>query len=192
MKNITIIGDIHGKIYQYHNIIKQSNKSIQVGDLGFKNHHQYVLDNIDTNLHKVNFGNHDDYSFLNKPHSLGNYSNFDNIMSIRGALSIDKHLRKENVDWWSNEELTYYEMQNAIDVYQKYKPSIVITHDCPNIVRHELFNITEKSLTSNGLQIMFEIHPPDLWIFGHHHKSKKQKVNGTQFICLAELETYII
>lgn len=44
------------------------------------------------------------------------------------------------------------------------------------------------NITSDGLQAMFEIHQPDIWIFGHHHKSIDTIVNGTRFICLKEAD----
>ena len=68
----------------------------------------------------------------------------------------------------------------------------MITHDCPHEARKQLFGIDEKSITTNGLQAMFESHQPDLWVFGHHHKSKNELINGTRFICLTELETMVI
>ena len=192
--HIIVIGDVHGKINRYKKILDTNNsyKSIQVGDFGFKREHKWHLENIDSTKHKINFGNHDDYTFLNKPHSLGNFSLNGKIMTIRGADSIDKAYRTENKDWWRNEELNYTEMQQAIDAFSIYKPEIVITHDCPQQVRSQLFGINEKSITSNGLQAMFEIHQPDLWIFGHHHKFKNEPINGTRFMCLAELDCFII
>lgn len=190
-----IIGDVHGKVNEYLIIINNLPlhfNTIQIGDFGFKTQHLWHLKNIDNSKHKILFGNHDDYSFLGFPHSYGNYKIFSDAFLIRGAYSIDKHLRTPGRDWFSNEELTYSEMQTAIDEYEENKPSIVISHDCPQSIRKNLFNIPEKSITSNGLQIMLEIHKPDVWIFGHHHKSKDITIDGTRFICLSELETFEI
>lgn len=185
-----IIGDVHGRINDYWKILnKYKGKSIQVGDFGFKRQHEWHLKNV-TGDHKISFGNHDDYTYLNQPHSCGNYSYEDGLMTVRGAYSIDRVYRTENVDWWANEELNYEEMQEAVDAYVLNKPRIMITHDCPQEVRQYMFYIHQKSLTTNGLQVMFEQHQPDLWLFGHHHKSKNEVINGTHFICLNELETY--
>lgn len=192
--NTLIIGDVHGKVDRYWNILqKHKSSSIQVGDFGFKKEHDWHLANIDYSQHKINFGNHDDYTYLHKPHSLSNFSiSKSGLMTIRGAYSIDKVYRTENLNWWANEELNYSEMQQAVDFYNFNKPKIIISHDCPHEVRKQLFGINDKSITSNGLQIMFENHQPDLWIFGHHHKSKNEVINGTRFVCLAELETFLI
>ena len=130
---------------------------------------------------------------MKKPHSLGNFNLISNeIMTVRGAYSIDKAHRTENIDWWNNEELNCIEMQNAMDFYILNKPKIMITHDCPHEARKQLFGINEKTITTNGLQMMFENHQPDLWIFGHHHRSKNEIINRTRFIYLAELETMVI
>lgn len=190
MEKILIIGDVHGKIDNYWKIINNTKlPSIQVGDFGFKKHHEWHLKNIDSSKHKINFGNHDDYTFLEEKHSLSDYSINDKYMSVRGADSIDKGYRIEGVDWWSNEELDYFQMQNAIDLYIENKPNIMITHDCPQCIREYLFGIFDKSITSNGLGAMFEYHKPKVWVFGHHHISKDVNIMGTRFICLGELET---
>ncbi len=128
------------------------------------------------------------------PHSCGNFSFFEDqsIFTVRGAYSIDQYHRTEGSDWFSNEELNYSEFQDLIDYYLEVKPNVVISHDAPHSVRQTLFGITDKSTTSNGLQAMFENHQPDLWIFGHHHQSKDVNINGTRFICLKELETFLI
>lgn len=190
---LLIIGDVHGKINEYWKILQKWDKrhcSIQVGDFGFSKQHEWHLKNIDYSQHQINFGNHDDYTYLDKPHSLSNWSiSTSGLMTVRGAYSVDKAYRTENVDWWANEELNYEEMQRAIDSYIFNKPKIMITHDCPHEAREKLFGINEKSITTNGLQAMFENHQPELWVFGHHHKSKNEVINGTRFICLAELET---
>ncbi len=204
MKNgYLIIGDVHGKVDEYQEIVNKTDLcTIQVGDFGFKFQHDWFLENIDYKQnfislggfrHMINFGNHDDTSYLDRYYSTGDYSVFcDNLMTVRGAESIDKNKRVEGIDYWSNEELSYTEMKEAIKTYEEYKPKIMVTHECPQSIREYFFGIKEDSLTSLGLQEMFEIHQPKLWIFGHHHRSKNEVINGTRFICLSELETYQI
>lgn len=114
------------------------------------------------------------------------------MFTIRGAYSIDKHIRKEGVDYFPNEELDYNQINKAIDLYKEKKPKIVVSHDCPQSARENLFSITDKSITSNGLERLLEEHEPDLWIFGHHHKSVNTMIGNTNFVCLDELETYEI
>jgi hypothetical protein len=33
---------------------------------------------------------------------------------------------------------------------------------------------------------MFEIHQPEMWIFGHHHKNFQVRSNGTLFVCIRD------
>lgn len=190
-----VIGDVHGNINSFEKIIYQhKGDSIQLGDFGFKKHHDYFLNNFDLESNSVLFGNHDYYPYLREPHSLGDYGcdHLGELFFVRGAYSIDKHIRTIGVDWFENEEMTYQTFKDVINKYELVKPKIVISHDCPQSLRESLFGIHEKSMTSNGLQAMFEIHQPDLWIFGHHHKSKNVNINGTNFRCLAELEAFLI
>lgn len=188
-----VIGDVHGDVNEYWKMVSASKyNSIQVGDFGFKKEHEWHLKNVDSSKHKINFGNHDDTSFLSKPHSLGNHSFHNGIFTIRGAESIDKNLRVEGLDWWRDEEMTYKEFQGVIDAYKMSKPNIVVSHDCPQIVRDLVFNIEDSSRTSKVLDLLLEIHKPTKWIFGHHHKSVIEVYNGTEFKCLNELETVLV
>lgn len=189
-----IIGDVHGKIHEYKKLIeKTKDDSIQLGDFGFYKEHQWHLDNMDSEKHRICFGNHDFLPFVYEKHSCGDFSYFsDKIMTVRGACSIDSHLRTEGLDWFRNEELSYLEMGEAIELYKKNKPKVVLSHDCPRTVSENIFHIQDKSLTSNGLQIMFEQWQPDLWIFGHHHRDIDVKIENTRFICLNELSTFVL
>jgi predicted phosphodiesterase len=198
MSKLTIIGDIHGKLEQYKQIIDNCEESICVGDFGFKKEWDWHQTNAWMFGHKphwINIGNHDWLDVLNECHleygHTGNFNYFTDydIFTVRGADSIDKHLRTEGVDWFANEELNYLEQLEAFDFYCKVKPNIVVSHDCPQSVMQSLFGYPEKSQTRNMLQAMFNEHKPDLWVFGHHHQSKDVNVLGTRFVCLNELET---
>lgn len=56
---LTLIGDVHGDMLSYIKTAKQSEYSIQLGDLGFD---YSALKSLDTNHHKFLGGNHDNYS----------------------------------------------------------------------------------------------------------------------------------
>lgn len=193
-----IIGDIHCKVDQYFQLIKNEQSSLQVGDFGFKEEHDWHLENV-SNHHRVNFGNHDYYPYLNKPHSCGNFSYDGTIFTIRGAHSIDRHKRLESVDWFENEELNAVEQLEVLDAYLLHKPEIVIAHDAPMFVTTELFGFPKpmdidylkyKSQTRALLEHLVKEHPPKIFIFGHFHKSKDEVIEGTRYICLKELETF--
>ena len=53
-------------------------------------------------------------------------------------------------------------------------------------------NLLRLAHNRTMLQMMLNEHEPELWIFGHHHRSVDQYVNNCRFKCLAELETFEI
>lgn len=192
---LTAIGDVHGKVHEYKKITDKCKFSICVGDFGFEPEWNWHAKTIE-GRHYINPGNHDFGPYMGDQltQSCGNFGWWDEyqLMTIRGAESIDKHHRIEGLDWFANEELNYQEQLKAFDWYCNVKPKIVISHDCPQSVMEKLFGYPEKSQTRIMLENMFQVHRPELWIFGHHHKSKDIQINATRFICLAELETFQI
>lgn len=151
-RQLMLIGDVHGKYYEYHELIKiaeQKNiKSIQLGDFGFEIEHIWHRNNINSTNHKILFGNHDFYPFIDLPHSLGNFGYLEEygIFYIRGANSIDKYRRTIGLDWFSNEELSWEEANQCLELYEKIKPNIVISHDCPDFT-YKQFNIHSNKKT---------------------------------------------
>jgi Icc-related predicted phosphoesterase len=190
-----IIGDVHTKIAKYAEIISTCKESIQVGDFGLQPEWDWLEECVSLS-HKINMGNHDFIPYINKSHSLGNWSYERGIFTVRGAYSIDFYNSREGLDWFRNEELNYGESNEVYENWMKIKPEIVVTHDCPASVAEKLFGFPTtginkdyfKSTTRELLQSLFEEHQPKIWIFGHYHKSKDEVINGTRFICLAELE----
>lgn len=189
-----IIGDVHGNLNGYEVAIRDKERTVQLGDFGFKKEHDWHLNNVDPKSHSILFGNHDYYPYLDHEHSLGNWkyiSEFD-VFFVRGADSIDKSMRTEGRDWFSEEEMSYAEFSKCIDEYEKQKPDVVVSHDAPQSIVLSFFGIPDKSITRSALDQMFEIHKPNIWIFGHHHTSINSVVFGTYFICLDELESFKI
>lgn len=192
-----IISDIHGKYTQYLNLTKNQSLTIQLGDLGFDYN---PINHLNPNEHKRIGGNHDNYTkvndefiYMNSGHWLGDYGMFNNIFFLRGAKSIDKAYRIEGKSWWKDEELSYTQLYNSIEVYQSNKPEIVITHDCPAFLCDQVSNIRtfdgvllKPSSTAHLLERLFTIHQPKLWIFGHYHKRWNTEIKGTYFQCLEE------
>lgn len=194
MNKLTFIGDPHGKVNEYKALTEKYKKTICVGDFGFKTQWEWHKKNIDPAYHWIVPGNHDYPPMFHEDFCLGNFKFIPefNLFTVRGADSIDKHLRTEGIDWFENEELTYPEGLECLDLYEKCKPNIVVSHDCPQSVMTSLFGYPDKSRTRQLLESMFEIHQPNLWVFGHHHRSKDVQILGTRFVCLAELETLTI
>ena len=197
---ITILGDVHGKYCRMHEIIRKKNKHeyiVQIGDFGFD---FSTLDNVDSNKFKIIGGNHDNYNkIIHIPHYLGDYG-YETLNEIsfyfyRGAYSIDRQYRTIGIDWWENEQVDITSFMKARELYGDIKPDIVITHDCPESVSLCLlppYARLYQNITGWALDELFNIHQPKIWRFGHHHKSWRMNIRGTDFRCLNELETEVL
>lgn len=181
------IGDVHAKFDNYSRIISTSLPTIQVGDFGcgFKP--------VPEMLEKDTFirGNHDNPEICKSTKGWIADGHYDgSIFYVGGAFSIDRFNRTAGIDWWPDEELDIGEFYSIMDNYEQIKPNIVVSHDGPvpiinYIMGHHNF---DNSRTQQALTSLLHIHTPKLWIFGHHHKSYDETINGCRFICLAELE----
>lgn len=196
------VGDVHGKFKSYIECVKHSTHSIQVGDfgVGFPADNEYagyddLIKNWHTNnpTHKFIRGNHDNPTTCKQMPGFipdGTYDETFGIFYIGGAASKDREMRYSGIDWWPEEELSYGELNAIVDKYEAIKPNIVVSHDCPVNVINPLFKhqYIEQSRTRLALASLFEIHKPDLWVFGHYHMHRREKINGCEFICLHELQ----
>ena len=198
--SIFVIGDIHGKIKQYEELVEHIHQenpasyTFQVGDMGvgFKG---IPLPDISKDDVWIS-GNHDNHKACKKsPSYLGNFgfatfTGEEPVFYMRGAYSIDKHLRVEGISWWESEELTSNELDQAIAFYKLIKPKYVVTHDCPESVKNQLWPEFDGPITRTrqALQTMFDFHKPKAHFFGHYHQSKDVVIDGTNFVCLKELE----
>ena len=193
------IGDVHGCFDRYEKLVTKFNSpSLQVGDMGNGFPVRGVLDVIsrspDLDLcHKFIRGNHDDPKVCREhPNYLGDYGYHEKsgIFYVGGGFSIDKEYRVENISWWENEEIQDEFFDDVIRLYSKFKPKIIVSHECPTMAKKLVLSsgcIKEiNSKTENLLQILFNNYSPDIWIFGHYHKKIIKTLKGTEFICLGE------
>lgn len=194
---LRIIGDVHGKFDAYKRLLNDCDYSIQLGDFGFEHAWRNLSRHkIDSTRHKIIPGNHDEYPKIDRRYTFGtdygrNNTWIDgfNFFWIRGAYSVDKHMRTENINWWKEEEISYKEFELAVDLFSKDRPDIVFAHDIPSSIYNNLFyGVSQVNRTSNYLNLMYFNHRPKLWFFGHHHKSLMKKIDGTNFICINELD----
>lgn len=196
------ISDIHGNWDQYAKIIKGCDESIQVGDFGFgfidknPNKQKRIEDKLFKAMvggfHRFIRGNHDSPSICKEsPFYINDGTLIGNEMYIGGAWSIDHAYRKEGVSWWADEELSYDELSDMVEIYEKVKPKIMVTHEVPEQIGKHLFADLHidryPSRTRSAFDIMFQIHKPELWVFGHWHTNKDVNILGTRFICMQEL-----
>jgi hypothetical protein len=191
---VSFIGDVHGKWWSYHDIISTRYNTYQVGDFGVGFPGSFNLPEMwktmDKGFHRFIRGNHDNPDYCKRnPYCIGDGDLVDNIFFMGGAESIDRGLRTPGYDWWPDEQVTFeYFTSKILPNYMKGGFNIVVTHDCPQIVARDIFNVQDKSVTRYLLQLLFNEYQPDLWVFGHWHRSTRKKINGTEFVCLAELE----
>lgn len=93
--------------------------------------------------------------------------------SVGGAVSIDRSWRKENMSWWSQEQLTALEETQAKDLG---KVDYLFSHDAPQDVPLSYLKKDEDSqahrytMTKIGLAIR-----PNLWFHGHYHRHMEYK-----------------
>jgi hypothetical protein len=100
--------------------------------------------------------------------------------------------------WWPDEELSREELERAEALFARHKSKIVISHECPTSVARIVLRAAgggfagdgEPSRTAKSLQRMFEMHPPEYWIFGHYHLDRILTLEGTTFRCCAELSCH--
>jgi len=207
MARIVVIGDVHGKTQQYQKMLRQKYEGVrtfQVGDMGIgfpgvglhemtQNHHWFR-------------GNHDNPEKCRaNPNYLGDYGYLpaDRLFYLAGAWSIDRAIRVEGVSWWNDEELSYAELDKAIQLYTSTKPDYVLSHEAPSkaaaVLLHGLDGTyfaakgdCQYSRTAQALQCMLDAHQPKEWVFGHYHinHSFATPFYDTKFTCVAELSTY--
>jgi DNA repair exonuclease SbcCD nuclease subunit len=195
---IRFIGDVHGEFSELQKIVQPDALNFQVGDLGLG---YSQLRGRGLNLVAI-AGNHDNYQpdspdyFRKQSWFLGDYGNltigeFEDMFYLRGAFSVDQGIRQR----WQEEELSYSQFSDAIELYAATKPKFVVTHDLPTdlvphvsdprIVRQWGYDPeTFRTRTGQALQKMFDSHQPDYWICGHYHRRTEFTVGKTQFIAL--------
>lgn len=193
------IGDVHGLYRQYKQIIREHPNSIQIGDLGlgFRRLNGSWQENppheemVRANARFIR-GNHDN-PFACSRHSqwIADGTIENGTMFIGGANSIDAKYRIEGFSWWEDEELSQRDMSVLADRYLQNKPHTMVTHDAPLSAIAKIphtHHFTDNSRTQQFLQALWNEHKPKLWIHGHHHKTVDNMIEGTRFVCLAELE----
>lgn len=183
-------------------------RSIQLGDFGVGfNQKEFWHDSINefhsTGEHRFIRGNHDNPSRCKKMTGWIPDGTVENdVMFIGGAWSIDNpnappgwHRRTVGYDWWEDEQCSREQFEQFIDIYSTVRPRVMITHDCPHNIAGEMFwnsgfikGPRYNTTTADALQVMFEIHQPDEWYFGHWHKTMSYKSGRTTFQCLGELD----
>ena len=100
-----------------------------------------------------------------------------------GASSHDKHLRKEGVDWWSEEIANFAEMNKAIDNLEKYNNEVdyIISHCCSTRVQNIISPYYESDSMTQFFKFIEENIKFKAWYFGHYHTDM---VITPNFVCV--------
>jgi Icc-related predicted phosphoesterase len=201
---ILLVGDIHNEFNQLNTIINKKHPDMVIccGDFGYwpKWKGSQKLSDINPQGSKIYWidGNHDDHwsirdretdelekDIIFKPRgSTMKLEDGRNILFMGGALSIDKHLRREGWDWFPEETISYGDMQNLPDE----KVDIFITHTCPEELVHELIMFyPEKGMEPSNIAIsqLYKMYKPELHVFGHWHHYKEGRLFDTKWYSLS-------
>lgn len=208
---IIITGDVHGRFGVLNNLIEKEKPELIIcsGDFGYWPNFPYIeqIKSINTKRTKLLWidGNHEDHWALREfqSYNLSSRSQLkmlDNlyymprgstyeledgrkILFMGGGLSIDKHLRTEGIDWFSEELITYGDLHNL----PKEKIDIIISHTGPtefvNTVK-QFYGERFHDPSEEALSQLLEMYHPKLWLFSHFHTYKTDFFNGTRWICL--------
>lgn len=140
-------------------------------------------------------GNHENFELLNKYpvvqykgakcHRLsknvyhifrGEIININNLsfFCMGGATSIDKAYRQNRITWWKEENISYSDIENALENLKKikYRVDYVLSHCAPSNVVKKMFGYETDSNTEILQQFQSKISF-DYWFFGHYHSNKK-------------------
>lgn len=146
-------------------------------------------------------GNHDNPKICKEhPNYLGDFGYIDRLdmFFISGAWSIDQHHRTEDIDWWADEELSLYQLEKAVILYETVKPKYVISHDAPlDVVKYLIpnhYKLGKTNRTQRALDMMWNKCDwrPNHWFFGHYHISRTDFIEKTKVSCIGIKQRYIL
>ena len=205
-----LIGDIHGDFYSYQTyaIGDFEGPTIQVGDFGVgfgqsDYWHEMVNEFHSAGKHRFIRGNHDNPTMCKDMSGwITDGTVEDDVMFIGGAWSIDNpdappgwYKRTKDIDWWEDEECSDEQFENMLELYDSYRPRVMITHDCPHNIASDMFwgsgflsGPRYNTRTGDFLQKLLDIHQPDEWYFGHWHKTMRHRHGRTLFHCIGILD----
>jgi hypothetical protein len=199
---IRLVGDVHGDHHAINQILQSCHfydLTIQIGDYGAGFGAEAYLPLIGEDKFRVLHGNHDNPKTLaNYPHNLGRFGVFEigdkKIFFIAGAWSIDQAHRTPGLSWWPDEELSYFETEECLKLWESvcHEIDFVISHDGPSVFTQHIKKVFPiETHTGRLLWEMWKIHQPPYWTIGHWHQSCVKKIDNTEFRCLNINEEWI-
>ena len=96
------------------------------------------------------------------------------FLCIGGAVSIDKALRTPYISWWPAEEISFHDIDNALNNLERVNNTVdfVITHCCdtPTVKKAFCFR---GDICTDQLNFIDKIVTYKHWFFGHYHIDKE-------------------
>ena len=197
------------------------NAIVQVGDFGrwipndatirYLNTVQREADEYDIDFYWLD-GNHEDHTRIDHGWPTAQYTDGykrviylprgyrwswwgKRFMTVGGAVSVDKRMRKAGVSWWPEEELTDSQVEYA-SRDDGTPVDVVFSHDCPLGVDIPGIGRDLKTGNSNGwpydvlldaerhrvkMRKIFDSVRPQLWFHGHFHVAYREVLEGATF-----------
>ena len=92
------------------------------------------------------------------------------FLCIGGAISIDKMYRTPCITWWPEEEITFHDIDNALNNLEKVnnKVDYVITHCCDTKTVIKAFSF-RRDICTDQLNFIDKVVTYKHWYFGHYH-----------------------
>ena len=204
------IGDSHGKFNTFNRVASDAiaalavsggsvDELISVGDFGFwptifsfKNETGLPVRFID--------GNHEDHEAL-KTFSFPN-ENWEcrhirrgtienNTFFMGGATSIDRAQRKQGIDWFPEENISYGETNAAFDAIEAADAKeikIFVSHDMPSHVVKYVAPSAALDRDSNRRtlsELLYVLPHVKAYVHGHHHRPMRYSAEGVSYVSLA-------
>lgn len=208
-KPFFLCGDIHGQFGQLGYILSNFSDCnfLVIGDCGVglqqpktESYRLSVLNEIcvENNITLLfGRGNHDrkidfDNRFLKSNiQAIADYTYFEEkkMLWIGGGISIDRKIRKENVEWWSDEKIDFrYDFPEEVENLVTHVPPNWVG---PNGMNKSIANFAEKDKTlwaelqeeRAAVDKLFEAYKPKRSYHGHMHCSETGSFGG----CLSKI-----
>ena len=102
------------------------------------------------------------------------------FLCIGGAVSIDKMYRIPYISWWPEEEITFHDIDNALNNLAKVNNIVdyVITHCCDTKTVTKAFYF-RRDICTDQLNFIDTIVTYKHWFFGHYHSDREISNNKT-------------
>jgi Calcineurin-like phosphoesterase len=130
-----LIGDVHGQIDRYLSLLATlppGARSIALGDM-YIGRPGVSLPPMEPR-HTFLQGNHDDPARCKAhPNFLGRFGYLpdDDVFYVSGAQTASWRVLQNSKYWYADEELSEAEFEQAIDLYTKVRPRVLIAHEFP-------------------------------------------------------------